>query len=47
MRDNNKVDVTVHVDKIVRNVAIAGVLIVGIIYGCKTYRKVIRCSDEE
>ena len=47
MRDNNKVDVTVHVDKIVRNVAIAGVLIVGIIYGCNTYRKVIRWRDEE
>ena len=28
-QENNKVDVTVHVDKIVRNVAIAGVLIVG------------------
>ena len=47
MRDNNKVDFTVHVDKIVRNVAIAGVLIVGIIYGCNTYRKVIRWRDEE
>ena len=47
MRDNTKVDVTVHVDKIVRNVAIAGVLIVGIIYGCNTYRKVIRWRDEE
>lgn len=46
-QENNKVDVTVHVDKIVRNVAIAGVLIVGIIYGCNTYRKVIRWRDEE
>ena len=46
-QENNKVDVTVHVDKIVRNVAIAGVLIVGIIYGCNTYRKVIRWRDAE
>lgn len=41
------VDVTVHVDKIVRNVAIAGVLIVGIIYGCNTYRKVLKWQNEE
>ena len=35
------IDVTVNVDvhKIVRNVAIAGVLIVGIIFGCNTVRK--------
>ena len=39
--DGKNVDVTVNVDvsKIVRNVAVAGVLIVGIIFGCNTYRK--------
>ena len=46
-KKENSVDVTVHVDKIVRNVAIAGVLIVGIIYGCNTYRKVLQWRDEE
>ena len=45
-RKENSVDVTVHVDKIVRNVAVAGVLIVGIIYGCNTYRKVLKWRDE-
>ena len=41
------VDITVNVDvsKIVRNVAVAGVLIVGIIFGCNTYRKL--CAWEE
>lgn len=43
----NSVNVTVHVDKIVRNVAVAGVLIVGIIYGCNTYRKVMQWYDED
>lgn len=50
--DNKKdaaknVDVTVNVDvsKIVRNAAIAGVLIVGIIFGCTTYKKL--CDWEE
>ena len=46
-KKENSVDVTVHVDKIVRNVAVAGVLIVGIIYGCNTYRKVLQWRDEE
>ena len=45
--DVKNVDVTVNVDvsKIVRNVAVAGVLIVGIIFGCNTYRKL--CAWEE
>ena len=49
-QDNeNKVDVTVKVDvsKIVSNVGIAGVLIVGIIFGCSTYKKVLQWRDEE
>ena len=46
-KKENSEDVTVHVDKNVRNVAIAGVLIVGIIYGCNTYRKVLQWRDEE
>ena len=35
-KERGSVDVTVNVDvsKIVRNVAVAGVLIVGIIFGC-------------
>ena len=42
--ERNKVDVTVDVDvsKIVRNVSIAGILIVGIIFGCSTYRKIVQ-----
>ena len=47
-KNNGKsVDVTVNVDvsKIVRNVTVAGVLIVGIIFGCSTYRKL--CAWEE
>ena len=45
--EGKSVDVTVNVDvsKIVRNVAVAGVLIVGIIFGCSTYRKL--CAWEE
>ena len=45
--EGKSVDVTVNVDvsKIVRNVAVAGVLIVGIIFGCNTYRKL--CAWEE
>ncbi len=41
-REKGAVDVTVTVDvsKIVRNAAIAGVLIVGIIFGCNTYKKI-------
>lgn len=46
--ENRKVDVTVNVDvsKIVRNAAIAGVLIVGIIFGCSTYRKLCAWEKE-
>ena len=45
--DGKNVDVTVNIDvsKIVRNAAVAGVLIVGIIFGCNTYRKL--CAWEE
>lgn len=47
--DKNSVDVTVNVDvsKIVRNVGIAGVFIVGIIFGCNTYKKLLQWRDEE
>ena len=40
-RNNDLVEVSVNVDvsKIVRNAAIAGVFIVGIVFGCSTYRK--------
>ena len=41
------VTVTVDVSKIVRNVSIAGVCIVGIIFGCNTYRKVLQWRNEE
>lgn len=41
------VTVTVDVSKIVRNVSIAGVCIVGIIFGCNTYKKVLRWKNEE
>lgn len=46
-KNGKNVDVTVNVDvsKIVRNVAVAGVLIVGIIFGCTTYKKL--CDWEE
>ena len=42
-KERGSVDVTVNVDvsKIVRNVAVAGVLIVGIIFGCGTYKKLL------
>ena len=42
-KERGSVDVTVNVDvsKIVRNVAVAGVLIVGIIFGCSTYKKLL------
>ena len=42
------VDVTVNVDvsKIVRNAAIAGVLIGGIIFGCTTYKKLCDWEKE-
>lgn len=47
-KDKGTVDVTVNVDvsKIVRNVAVAGVLIVGIVIGCSTYRKLARWESE-
>ena len=38
-RDTVEVRVNVDVSKIVRNAAVAGVFIVGIIFGCSTYRK--------
>ena len=46
--NDKKVDITVDVDvsKIVRNVSIAGVLIVGIIFGCNTYRKLLAWEKE-
>ena len=42
-------DITVSVDgsKIVRNVSIAGVLVVGIIFGSSTYRKVLQWQKDE
>ena len=42
-KERGSVDVTVNVDvsKIVRNVAVAGGLIVGIIFGCSTYKKLL------
>ena len=42
-------DITVSVDvsKIVRNVSIAGVLVVGIIFGCSTYRKTLQSQKEK
>ena len=42
-------DITVSVDvsKIVRNLSIAGVLVVGIIFGCSTYRKVLQWQKDE
>ena len=49
LREEKVADVTVNVDvsKIVRNVGIAGVCIVGIIFGCNTYRKVLQWKREE
>lgn len=46
-KDKGSVDVTVTVDvsKIVRNAAIAGVLIVGIVFGCSTYKKLLGWED--
>lgn len=47
-REKGTVDVTVNVDvsKIVRNAAVAGVLIVGIIFGCSTYKKLLDWESE-
>ena len=49
MSKEKTADITVSVDvsKIVRNVSIAGVMIVGIIFGCNTYRKVLQWQREE
>ncbi len=40
-RDDCDVKVTVEVSKIVKYVSIAGVLIVGIIFGTRTFRKML------
>lgn len=47
-KEKGTVDVTVNVDvsKIVRNAAVAGVLIVGIIFGCSTYKKLLEWENE-
>ena len=42
-----EVSVTVDVSKIVRNAAIAGVFIVGIVFGCSTYRKMLEWQKDE
>ena len=34
-------------ENIIKNVAIAGVFIAGFVYGCSTYRKVLKWRDEE
>ena len=48
-RNNDLVEVSVNVDvsKIVRNAAIAGVLIVGIVFGCSTYRKMLEWQRDD
>ncbi len=46
-RDSVEVSVTVDVSKIVRNAAIAGVFIVGIVFGCSTYRKMLEWQKDE
>ena len=48
-RNNDLVEVSVNVDvsKIVRNAAIAGVFIVGIIFGCSTYRKMLEWQKDD
>lgn len=48
-KNEKTADITVSVDvsKIVRNLSIAGVLVVGIIFGCSTYRKVLQWQKEE
>ncbi len=45
--DSVEVSVTVDVSKIVRNAAIAGVFIVGIVFGCSTYRKMLEWQKDE
>ena len=48
-RNNDLVEVSVNVDvsKIVRNAAIAGVFIVGIVFGCSTYRKMLEWQEDD
>ncbi|MFR5858893.1 MAG: hypothetical protein ACLUJC_06675 [Clostridia bacterium] len=48
-RNNDLVEVSVNVDvsKIVRNAAIAGVFIVGIVFGCSTYRKMLEWQRDD
>ena len=48
-RNNDLVEVSVNVDvsKIVRNAAIAGVFIVGIVFGCSTYRKLLEGQRDD
>ena len=48
-RKEKRADITVDgdVSKIVRNVSIAGVLVVGIIFGCATFRMVMQWQREE
>ena len=48
-RSNDLVEVSVNVDvsKIVRNAAIAGVFIVGIVFGCSTYRKMLEWQRDD
>ena len=46
-RDSVEVSVTVDVSKIVRNAASAGVFIVGIVFGCSTYRKMLEWQKDE
>ena len=45
--DAVEVSVTVDVSKIVRNAAIAGVFIVGIVFGCSTYRKMLEWQKDD
>ena len=48
-RNNDLVEVSVNVDvsKIVRNAAIAGVFIVGIVFGCSTNRKMLEWQRDD
>ena len=46
-RDPVEVRVNVDVSKIVRNAAVAGVFIVGIIFGCSTYRKMLEWQKDD
>ncbi len=45
--DTVEVRVNVDVSKIVRNAAVAGVFIVGIIFGCSTYRKMLEWQKDD